>query len=194
MTYADHVLVVSATREKEIAPTQQEVERGEGTVGRTVALTVDKVLWSRPDAPRPAPDTWEYSAMGWQFQDGDTGNRTKMALDQPRVEPGHRYVMAIRWEAATCSPGDDPEPARWQGLGEGSEVPFDAGVIGQGELEGRPRTAAQARSAKLKAGDDAGLEDQLAGREEATLVQELNAAQPHEPETFGPARPRDNCA
>ncbi|MGP3938400.1 hypothetical protein [Streptomyces sp. 6N106] len=195
VTYADHVLVVSATSEKEVAPTQQEVERGEGTVGRTVALTVDKVLWSRPDAPRPAPDAWEYSAMGWQFQDGDTGKRTKMALvDQPRVEPGHRYVMAIRWEAAACSPGDDPEPAQWRGLGEGSEVPFDSGVIGQGELEGRPRTAAQARSAKLKAGDNAGLEDQLAGRGEDALVQELNAAHPHEPEAFGPAQPRNNCA
>ncbi|MCG0288031.1 hypothetical protein [Streptomyces sp. PSAA01] len=195
VTYADHVVVVSATGEKEIAPTQQEVERGEGTVGLTVALTVDKVVWSRPDAHRPAPDTWEYSAMGWQFQGGDTGNRTKMALvDQPRVEPGHRYVMAIRWEAATCSPGDDPEPAQRRGLGEGSEVPFDAGVIGQGELEGRSRTAAQARSAKLEAGDDAGLEDQVAGRGEDALVQELKAAQPHEPETFGPARPRDACA
>lgn len=193
VTYADHVVVVSATGEREIAPAAQEVERGEGTVGRTVTLSVDKVLWSRSDARRPAPDVWEYSAMGWQFLDGDTEKRTKMALvDQPRVELGHRYVMAITWEEAACSPGDAAEPAQWRGLGEGSELPFDGGVIGQGELEGRPRTAAQARSTR-EAGDDAGLEDQLAGRGEEALIQALEAAQPREPEAFGPTRPRLNC-
>jgi hypothetical protein len=64
VTYADHVVVATATGEQEVAPTQQEVERGEGTFGRTVALRVDKVLWSRSDVPRPAPDTWVYNAMG----------------------------------------------------------------------------------------------------------------------------------
>ncbi|WP_247617327.1 hypothetical protein [Streptomyces sp. MK37H] len=71
-------------------------------------------------------------------------------------------------------------------------MPFDAGVIG--ELEGRTHTAAQARSAKLEAGDDAGLEDQLGGHGKDALVQELKAAQPHEPETFGSAQPRGNRA
>jgi hypothetical protein len=117
-----------------------------------------------------------------------------MALvDQPRVEPGHTYVMAIRWEEARCSPGDAPEPARWRGLGEGSEVPFDKGVLGQGELEGRSRTAAQARSVAREAEDETALEDQLAGRGEAAIAQALNAAEPQEPEAFGPVQPSGTC-
>ncbi|GAA2690420.1 hypothetical protein GCM10010400_64470 [Streptomyces aculeolatus] len=195
VTYADHVVAVTAAEESEIAPTAVELERGEGTIGRTVTLTVDKVLWSRPDAPRPAPDVWEYSATGWQFLDGDTGNRTKMALvDQPRVETGHRYVMAITWEEARCSPGDVPEPAQWRGLGEGSEVPFDNGILGRGELEGHVRSAARHRSAAHAADEGATLEHQLAGRGEGALVEALNAATPRTPEVSGFVPRSEGCA
>ncbi|MET7764539.1 hypothetical protein ABZS71_21870 [Streptomyces sp. NPDC005393] len=73
-------------------------------------------------------------------------------------------------------------------------MPFDKAVLGQGELEGHPRTAAQARTAEREAEVDAGLEDQPAGRGEDALVQALNAAEPHEPEAFGPAQPRNSCS
>jgi hypothetical protein len=68
-SYADQVVVVTAAAQQSVPPTQQELARGEGVIGRTVTLKIDKVLWSRDDAPKPAPATWHYSAFGWQFKD-----------------------------------------------------------------------------------------------------------------------------
>ncbi|MFJ6988658.1 MULTISPECIES: hypothetical protein [unclassified Streptomyces] len=193
VTYADHVVVVSATAETEIAPTEEELARGEGVIGRTVDLKVEKVLWSRPDASRPAPAVWAYDAVGWQFSDGDTDNRLRMALaEQPRVEPGHWYVMALAWEDAVCS-GEVAEPGQWRGLGEGSEVPFDGGVLGRGELEGRTVTPAPALVAEP--GEDGSLEREVAGQGADALVRALREAVPQSP-TFQarPQEPRDTCA
>ncbi|WRZ92698.1 hypothetical protein OHB54_28785 [Streptomyces sp. NBC_01007] len=182
VSYADHVVVVSALSDQEIAPTQAELERGEGVIGRNVTLKVDTVLWSRAEPAAPAPQYWQYSATGWQFSGGDTAHRRKLAAgDQPRVEIGHSYIMALRWEPAKCAEGDAPEVAQWRGLGDASEIPYDNGVIGNGELEGRTRTTAQARAAaskELAADAPASLEDSMAGRGASALVTELKAAQP----------------
>ena len=126
VTYADHVIVVEAVSEEALQPTAAELERGEGVIGRIVSLTVEDVLWSREGAPKAAPATWEYSGLGWHFAEGDTAGAVEMALvDFPRVEVGHQYVMAIRWERALCEEDGEYTPAQWRGLGEGSEIPYD---------------------------------------------------------------------
>ncbi|BFO21165.1 hypothetical protein SHKM778_75530 [Streptomyces sp. KM77-8] len=180
VTYADHVVVASAVSDREVPASTQELERGEGVIGRTVTLKVDKVLWSRDGAAQPAPATWDYSAMGWEFTDGSTDNRTRMAVaEQPRVEVGHTYIMALTWEQQQCAEGDGVQPAQWRGLGEGSEIPFDDAVIGNGELEGRTQTTQQAKSAAADAVDaDDSLEDQMAGRTADALIHALVTAQP----------------
>lgn len=171
VTYADHVVAVTAVGARELRPSATELERGEGLIGRTVTLRVDQVIWSREGAPQ-APAGWERASMGWEFTGGDTGDRATMVPeDAPRVEPGHRYIMAIQWERDACSPGG----GKWFGLGEGSTVPYDDGVIGQGEFGGRVRSAAQAMAA---AGADGGLEDQMAGKSTDALGQALRAAEP----------------
>ncbi|MFL1382363.1 MULTISPECIES: hypothetical protein [unclassified Nocardiopsis] len=184
VTYADHVVVVSVAAEKEIPPTELEIARGEGLIGRELTLDVETVLWSQEDAP-PAPDTWTYPALGYVFTEGDIDGRTPMALaGHPRVESGHRYIMAIVWEEARCSPGDVPDPAGWRGLGQGSEVPFDDGVIGQGELEGRVDDGSEARQGTLDAhGAEGSLEELLAGQDGDALVRALESATP-QPATF----------
>ncbi|MEV8378027.1 hypothetical protein AB0P21_35135 [Kribbella sp. NPDC056861] len=179
VTYADHVVVVSVTGEKALQPTRTELDRGEGLIGRKVALTVDKVLWSRKDAARPAPRAWEYNAAGWAFSEGKPEQRTPVALhDRPRMEKGHQYVIALAWDGPRCSPGEAVEAGRWMGLGEGSELPFDGGVIGQGENEGAPQPLAKARTDAAKAGAVGDLEDQLAGSGAGELVAKLKAATP----------------
>ncbi|MEV4946341.1 hypothetical protein [Streptomyces sp. NPDC053755] len=184
VTYADHVVVVSAVAERRLPPSRQEVDRGEGVIGRQVTLRIDKVLWSRNGATRQAPKTWNYHAFGWQFRDGAVDAPRKMAMhERPRVETGHSYIMAMVWEEARCAPGDEPEPARWRGLGGGSEIPYDAGIIGNGELEGRAHRTAKAVKAPA-AGPAAGanaiaaLEDRLAGQAAELLAAELKAAKP----------------
>jgi hypothetical protein len=177
VTYADHVVVVSAVAEATVPPTQLELDRGEGLIGRTVTLEISEVLWSREGAPMAAPTTWEYAAIGAQFIDGDTTAPLEMALhERPRVEVGHTYVMAIRWEVERCEEGET-EPAQWRGLGEGSEIPFDDAVLGNGELEGDIQSAQQFAAAAAEE-TVIGLEEQVAGQTVDALVSELEAATP----------------
>ncbi|WP_331763668.1 hypothetical protein [Streptomyces anthocyanicus] len=141
VSHADHVVVATSLSEAEIAPATSEVERGEGLIGRTVAMRVDKVLWSSPQLVAPAPQTYSRQSSGWVFHD-TVDNRRELALhDGPRIEPGHTYIIALHWEPARCSEGDEPEPAQWVGLGTGSNLPFDDGIIGKGEFEGEVQPA-----------------------------------------------------
>ncbi|MEW9550358.1 hypothetical protein [Nonomuraea sp. NPDC050783] len=179
VTYADHVIAVTATAEKIAPPAQSEIERGEGFLGRTVTLRVDSVLWSRGEAPRPAPQIFDYPAVGAVFTEGATDSPTPMALrNRPRLQTGHHYILAIEWEPAHCTDGDTPEPAQWRGLGEGSELPYDDNTIGQGESEGAIQTADHARALAVQAGPAGGLKEQLAGTTADTLVSALKAAAP----------------
>ncbi len=177
VTYADHVVVVNVTSEKELQPTRTETERGEGLIGRKVELQVQKVLWSSKTAAPPASKYSEYNATGWAFSDHKAAERIPVALhDRPRLETGHQYVLAIAWDGPRCSPGEAPEAGRWMGLGEGSELPFDGGVIGQGENDGQPQTVAAARTEAAEAGAVADLEDQLAGHSATDLIVKLKSA------------------
>jgi hypothetical protein len=195
VTYADHVVVVAATSEQVMPPSRSELERGEGLLGRKVRLEVKDVLWSREGAPQPAPSNWDYNAIGSVFTNGRVDRPTPVALhERPRFEAGHQYIMAIQWRPARCSPGDAPEPAGWVGLGEGSELPFDGGVIGQGESEGRPQSAAEARTHAAGAKLDAGLEEELAGGDAVGLAGKLKAATPGKRrQEFGPSASQESC-
>ncbi|MET9246167.1 hypothetical protein [Nonomuraea sp. NPDC003709] len=188
VTYADHVVVVNATSEQTIPPAQIEIERGEGLIGRKVNLEVKEVLWSREDAAQTAPKGWEYNASGWTFTEGNLNSPTVTAIyDRPRIEPGHQYILAIAWEGPHCAEDDAPEPAKWMGLGEGSELPFDGDVIGQGEMEGRAQSVAEARTLAADAGPDAGLEEEMAGNSADALAAKLKATPPGERQQFGPS-------
>ncbi|MER5689889.1 hypothetical protein [Streptomyces sp. NPDC002205] len=194
VTYADHVVVATADGERETPPSGTEIERGEGLVGREVNLRIDKVLWSREGAPRSAPATWQRASLGWQFKGGDTRNRMKMVpADQPRVESGHRYILAIDWEEAKCSPGDEPEPAQWHTLGEGAVVPYDDDIIGNGEMAGRVQSAERAVQLAAEEGTAVRLEDQLAGQGADELVAALREATPVPRMQFGAAGDATKC-
>ncbi|MFC8660738.1 hypothetical protein [Streptomyces sp. NPDC057199] len=190
VTYADHVVAVTATAEKETPPAQSELDRGEGLIGRAVTLRIDQVVWSRADAPKAAPSTWVRPSMGWQFTDGDINNRVTVAkADSPRIQAGHSYTIAIVWEENPCS----PEGGRWRGLGAGSTVPYDNNRIGEGELEGRERTAEQARQVLDEGGPNIGLKDEMAGKDTAHLASALMAAEPDESRQFAQEPAADTC-
>ncbi|MGH3384356.1 MAG: hypothetical protein ACRDO1_07250 [Nocardioidaceae bacterium] len=193
VTYADHVVVVTPRSEKPMRPSKEEVDRGEGLILREVTFSVDDVLWSRPGADQAAPDTFAWTAYGWQFTDGDLSKKVKMAGEgEPRIEGGHQYVMAIEWQEARCSPGD-VVPAQWRGLGADSTLPYDGNVIGQGEVEGKRQSVGQAREAANTAGADASLEDAMAGRDAAALDKALRSAKPVAKQQFGPPESKATC-
>ncbi|MFF7265923.1 hypothetical protein ACFZCL_37370 [Streptomyces sp. NPDC008159] len=154
MTYADHVVAVTPVAEREISPTAEELEHGEGLILRDVTLRVDDVLWSSDTPGKPAPTSFAWVAHGWPFTGGDTAHREKMTGEhQPRIELGHSYVMAIEWQ-----------PPVW------------------GESQGSVTSAARALAA-AKAEDDPedpnhSLEDQLTGKGASDLARALQNAEP----------------
>ncbi|MFE9691924.1 hypothetical protein [Micromonospora sp. NPDC005806] len=174
-TYADHVLVVTILDEVKLKPSKGELARGEGMIGRTVKLRVDKVLWSAPDAPHAAPTTFNLSAAGWIFNNNDarTGE-VKFALrDSSRLDKGHTYIKAIEWMDDPCS--SDPKKGTWEGLGSGDTIPFDQGVLGAGEFEGKPQTLAEAKT-KWQADGAPGVRLRAAGASVDKLVSDVKAA------------------
>lgn len=196
ITYADHVVAVTPLTESEIAPDPEEIQRGEGLILRNVQLRVDDVLWSKEGADRPAPTSFSWVAYGWTFSGADTSQRVKMAGDdEPRLETGHRYIMAIEWQKPRCSPGDEPVPGQWRGLGEDSTIPFDNQVIGEGEMEGQFQSAARMLATQDidEPALDMSLEDQLTGQGTGALDEALDTAEPKTEEQFGPDPAQTAC-
>ncbi|WP_150236552.1 hypothetical protein [Nocardiopsis quinghaiensis] len=180
VTHADHVILARAVDEVVHEPLPIEVERGEGMVGRTVTLEVKEVLWSAPDPAQPAPTTYEYPAWGFVFN-GGVDNMTPIGTqDEPRVEVGHDYVIAIDWEEARCTPGDEPQPAMWMGLDNNSVIPADDGVVGNGESGGSVASAqARRNSSEPLLRGEGTFEGQMMGDSVESLARELAQAEPH---------------
>lgn len=182
VTYADHVVEVTPVSEREIAPSQDEADRGEGLILRKVTLRVDKVLWSSDTAAKGAPASFEWIAHGWQFTDGSMDNRTEMAGEgEPRIEARHHYVMAIDWQAPKCDPGDGEIPGQWRGLGSESNIPYDNGVLGQGEFQGQTQSSKAARVATTDEGPNYSLRDEFIGHTAEDLAKRLAGTEPSQP-------------
>ncbi|WP_455360717.1 hypothetical protein [Streptomyces sp. SYSU K21746] len=169
VTYADQVVVVRPVAEKEIPPSADEREAGEGYIGRSATLSVDQVLWSRAGAPT-APASVTLDVAGWTFQ-GD--QRRKFAVhDSPRLEKGHTYIVAL----ARLQDGT------WSALGSSAVLPYDNETIGKGESEGTIHTppAPGPQSAEALAAPDAdnSVESLTSGRTADALVSVLKAAKP----------------
>lgn len=95
VTYADHVAIVRFDSSRAIAPTQEELDAGEGFIPRATTFSVVRVLWSRKDAP-PAPTTLELGIDGWTFE-GD--NKRPLRVEgQPAIDKlGTEYLMPISY-------------------------------------------------------------------------------------------------
>jgi hypothetical protein len=177
VTYADHVVVATVIGDEDSRPIHEN--SGHGWYDRKVTLKVDELLWSNSHAARPVPTTFTHPGWGYIFTDGDPTRRTKWAVqDYPRIELGHRYIIAFAWEPARCSPGDTPSPGRWEFLGRDSVIPYDGPVIGTGEMSGRLQDAAQARAALPPAPPSPSLEDEMLGRTTSDLGKALANATP----------------
>ncbi|MFE9171126.1 hypothetical protein ACFYNZ_16640 [Streptomyces kebangsaanensis] len=178
VTYADRVVVVRPTSDREIPATEEENEAGEGYIGRSATLAVDKVLWSRSGAPA-VPRSLTLDVAGWAFKDDQ---RQEFAVhDTPRLETGHTYIVAL----ARLDDGT------WSILGSGASLPYDGGVIGNGESEGNTVEAAKPASKSVSAARTApgtshdvedsvedSVEAQVNGESDDALVSLLNDTAP----------------
>lgn len=106
-TYADHVVVATVEREALVEPSADEIERGEGLLLRNLSMSVTEVVWSSPLASTPAPAEFDWRALGWHFTTDPEYKRTAMTGDdEPRLEVGHTYIIAIEKPDRACV---DPE-------------------------------------------------------------------------------------
>ncbi|TDD21592.1 hypothetical protein [Nonomuraea diastatica] len=187
VTYADHVVVVTAEAERELPASEDERAAGQGYLPREVTLAVKETLWSRQGAAKPVPEPrFVWPAAGWTF--GEDGRRLLAMEGQPRIEVGHTYILAIAWVPGYTDDGE-VVPGQWRGLGEKSLLPYDDGVIGNGESEGRLTTAtSDGHDSAVAEPDGPSLEEEMRGRPAADLAAGLKAAQPGERQQFG--RPR----
>ena len=177
VTYADHVMIVTVVRETRQEPSQEEIERGEGMIGRRVDIRVDRVLWSAPEVAQPAPRTLSWEAAGWAFNENSGMGTRKFALDNAsRLEVGRTYIKAIQWIDDPCQ--SDPEFGGWNGLGSGDTIPFDGGVMGAGEFEGRVQTLGEAKAGMKPDSPAAGIREQMIGMSVDALTTALTEASP----------------
>jgi hypothetical protein len=114
-SYADHVVIYTVVSDNEIPLRPEDEARGEGTLGREVALRVDKVIWSAPTAA-PLPDGLiKMRAAGWTVKDGV--RHSVRIMGAPRLEVGERFLApVVRVE--------DPL-VEWWPLTGSSQMPLD---------------------------------------------------------------------
>ncbi|MFF3849088.1 hypothetical protein [Streptomyces sp. NPDC002328] len=172
VTQADHVVVATPERE-------QETNRRDFTTGavhyvtdRTVTFRTDRVLWSASGQKRTVSKGFDMVAAGWSVY-RESGRRVKRTTaEAPRLEPGHTYLLAVRWEEATAG-----GRGGWTVLGEGAAVPFDDHTVGQGEWCGRTLTKEDvAEAERFARSGDHSLEKTVLGRDEQAVTSELQRA------------------
>ncbi|WP_143202259.1 hypothetical protein [Streptomyces sp. CB01249] len=127
VTYGDHLVVATVTGQRELAPTPEETEAGEGYIPRVISLRIDNVLWSRNEAPN-APSTFETDIDGWQFH-GDRRDAVRME-GEPMLEVGKQYVLPILYFSKTKT----VQNAGWSTLSPNSIVPYQEGILGKGDV------------------------------------------------------------
>ncbi|MEV1065277.1 hypothetical protein [Streptomyces sp. NPDC050263] len=165
VTNADHAVVATPVREQDTNRRDFKTGPVQYRTDRTVTLRRDSVLWSSDSPKRALGENFDMTAAGWNVY--RSGTRTKRtAAEAPRLEPGHTYLLALRWT-----------DAGWTVLGEGAAVPFDDHTVGQGEWCGRDLSKEDVAMAELfSRSDDHSLEKTLNGQDEAAVTRELKRA------------------
>ncbi|HVF19490.1 MAG TPA: hypothetical protein VNA14_04520 [Mycobacteriales bacterium] len=102
VSFADHVVLVTAVAEKEATPTATPTAPGTGdtTVARDVTFRIDRSLWSHAKA-REAPARFTMRWWGWLVEGR---KRTPIAVTgTPWVFVGGQYVVPIAYDGTSFS-------------------------------------------------------------------------------------------
>lgn len=103
VSYADHVALVTAVAEAEEPQTAVPMPTGSNlpAIPRRVTFRIDRLLWSRPDAPA-APATVTAKWCGWVIAAGK--RRPCATTGTPWVFVGGQYVMLIALDRGAFAP------------------------------------------------------------------------------------------
>jgi hypothetical protein len=119
VSYADHIVVYSVVKEREMPLDEEEREIGEGYAGKVATLEVDRTLWSAETAP-PLPNQIEMEAIGSVFRDGE--RQRTVARDAPNVAVGDKYLAPIAQVEFEVGP-------EWWPLTPGAQLPVQDGRV-----------------------------------------------------------------
>lgn len=92
VSYGDAIVIVEVIDEAETAPTPDELERGEGLVGRTLTAEVEAIVWQHPQAARP-PNEFRFDSLPWALENGE--KRPMAFAGAVRPEVGGRYLVVV---------------------------------------------------------------------------------------------------
>ncbi|MFJ8540774.1 hypothetical protein ACIRFH_01945 [Streptomyces sp. NPDC093586] len=163
---ADYVVIATPTAEKDA--NRRDFDKGtlRYQTDRAVTFRTDDVLWSSKRSRQSLGEGFEMVAAGWQVFRGSDDRVKRTTAAAPRLEPGHTYLLALRWSAG-----------QWTVLGEGASVPFDHGTVGRGEWCGRSLSEDDvARGERFSRRDDHSLEKTLHGQDKQAVTRELEQA------------------
>lgn len=184
VTYADHVVTVTATSAHRGDPDAGVDESGEGIVPRFVTLRVDESLWSREGAPEPPPSELEIIWGGWSVSEGED-EQPFITADTVEISVGSSYVLPVVYLALF-----DESPS-WTPLSVAAVLPVADGTIGRGS---RWNTFAGPQESYQPPADDPNVElrREVWGRPVSYLTSVLTAT-PADPaaEPFMDAEPAD---
>ncbi|MFJ7423733.1 hypothetical protein ACIQXD_34785 [Streptomyces uncialis] len=164
--HADHVVVATPLSERSINRHDYTKGRFLYKVDRNVQLRTESVLWATRHPRHPIGAAFDLEAPGWRVLRG-TGDRFEQThANAPRLETGHTYLLALRWNAD-----------QWTVLGEGAAIPYDDQRLGQGEWCGRVLSSEDvARGERFSRPDDNSLEETLLGQNAQVVTRELDQA------------------
>ncbi len=187
VSYAYHVVEVAVLGEDQIPPPQRVFTRGEGYVGRQVAVQVNDVIWSAPGAPNIPAET-RMVVSGWILKNEQLSPFSM--VQSPRLEVGGRYLMPVvelprpvvgfqlpERTTRPESPTPVPTEMQWSPLSTDAVFAVPGDQVAMRDVESRGNSALARELSKL---DRAALKLRL---EEATIdpdVKKHIALPPHE--------------
>lgn len=135
VSYADAVVIGRVERDIVSPPTKEEVEIGEGLIGRDVVVDVEQVLWARPQGERP-PSSLTFTTFGWVYKKDRT---TPMVVEgTDRLAVGRSYLIPIAlFPDLGWSPIDAATTVPFEGgrtqvpKGDGAQIPAFRDVDGR---------------------------------------------------------------
>lgn len=149
-TFSDHLAVVTPVADRQTEP--EFVEPGQYLAGRELTLKIDRVLWTRTEAPS-LPQRISFAQGGWMIVDGDRRNFDTGG--SPRMEIGHTYLVPL-----VLFPGEE-----WGPLSSASVYSYDSNQIGNGT--------------KVIGVRDSSWLDQFEGQDAARAVKKLSSTPPY---------------
>lgn len=116
VTYGDYLVEMTVTSERRLEPTKDEVERGEGFIGRQVTAQFDQPSWRRPTYNEKVrlPESIAISNGGWVFHGKE--EVPWIVEGQVPLEAGKSYLALMAYGDVTIAGGRGSEGATWFAL------------------------------------------------------------------------------